>query len=303
MQRRQLFWTGLLFGIVVHGSPPAVSADARRLAPVADATLYEDIDGRLANGAGAHLFTGRNGRGEARRALLRFDVTSAVPPGSRVDAVVLELHLSRGRTILEEEVALHRVLRDWGEGDSVAPGNQGGGGEPPAAGDATWIHTAFPGAFWSQAGGDFAVMPSARARIGRPGAFFSWSSPEMLEDVRVWLEDPGANFGWILVGEEGGAATSKRFDSREHPQPPLRPRLTVAFTPPQGRCGDVNRDGRVDTSDARLIQRCALEELPCSTRCDTSGDGVCDFEDALRVQLFVVRRADLFDLVCSDALE
>ena len=60
------------------------------LHPVADATLYESVDGDRADGAGPNLFAGRTGQGalSRRRAAVRFDL-STVP--SDVELVSAEL--------------------------------------------------------------------------------------------------------------------------------------------------------------------------------------------------------------------
>ena len=64
-----------------------------------DNTLYEDDDGALSNGAGSYLFAGTTSQTDpdlaTRRALLRFDLGGAVPPGSTVTAATLTLYVSR----------------------------------------------------------------------------------------------------------------------------------------------------------------------------------------------------------------
>jgi hypothetical protein len=49
-------------------------------------------------------------------------------------------------------------------------------------------------------------------------------------DVQGWLTNPSTNFGWIIIGNEGGTGTSKRFDSRENDTTANRPQLTVNYT-------------------------------------------------------------------------
>ena len=91
----------------------------------ADNTIYSGPDNESkSNGAGDHVFAGATNRPSvfgARRALLKFDVGSSVPMGSRVTSASLRLNLSKTRS---EEVAatvsLHRVLPDWGETASLA---------------------------------------------------------------------------------------------------------------------------------------------------------------------------------------
>ena len=50
--------------------------------------------GSLANGAGDYFFAGETAVGSKRRALLRFDVASAIPAGSTIVSAALVLSLS-----------------------------------------------------------------------------------------------------------------------------------------------------------------------------------------------------------------
>jgi hypothetical protein len=215
-------------------------ADTATLGPVRDNTLYEDSAGSLSNGAGDHLFAGSTARGSVRRALLGFDVASRLPAGATVTGVSLTLHVSR--TIAgSRAVALHRALSSWGEGTSDAFGEEGLGAES-TPNDATWIHTFFNTEFWTTAGGDFAETPSATQSVDGPG-FYTWAStPELVADVQMWLDDPSADFGWVVIGtEEPGAA--KRFDSREIDDESLRPALEIEFAIPGSDECDPDPEG------------------------------------------------------------
>jgi hypothetical protein len=203
-------------------------ADVITLGASRDNTLYFDPAGTISNGAGGHIFAGMTAADTQRRALLAFDVAGAIPAGSKIDSASLTLHMSK--TITSGiEVTLHRLLADWGEGASIAPGEEGGGAQA-APGDATWKHTFYDTQTWSTPGGDFDRSASATQLVFGPG-FYSWSSAAMAQDVQGWLDDPGQSFGWLVLGDESSIATAKRFDSRENPEPALRPALTVAYTP------------------------------------------------------------------------
>ena len=52
----------------------------------------------------------------------------------------------------------------------------------------------------------------------------------MAADVQDWLDNPGTNFGWILIGPENSQSI-KWFDSREASNMNNRPMLLVEFTP------------------------------------------------------------------------
>lgn len=215
-------------GIVAGG---AVHADQVQLPPMKDNTLYQDPDGLWSNGAGQHLFAGRTAQvqNSVRRALLAFDVAGSIPPGATINSVTLRLNMSM--TISgPQEMTLHRVVSNWGEGASDAFGNEGSGA-PAEAGDATWRHTFFDTQFWSGPGGDFAAGPSAMAVVDQFGPYTWGSTSGMVADVQDWLDNPATNFGWVLIGNEAVSVTAKRFDSRENPVPENRPVLIVDYTP------------------------------------------------------------------------
>ena len=198
--------------------------------PSADNTLFEDSSNFRSNGAGDYLFVGNTNSGNTRRALLRFDVAAAVPPGATVTAVSLRMRMSRTRGG-NVTVTLHRVLADWGEGASDAGGPEGRGASAQT-GDATWRHRFADTQLWDSLGGDFEARSSGSALIGGIGSD-TWPSTEgMVADVQSWLDDPDANFGWLLRGNESGIQTAKRFDSRENGTAGNRPQLTIDFMAP-----------------------------------------------------------------------
>lgn len=67
-------------------------------------------------------------------------------------------------------------------------------------------------------------------------------------------------------------------------------------------CGDASGDGRVNTTDVRLIQRCAVGQLEgptCTGLCDVTGDGRCDTTDARLIQRLVVGDLEAEELTCG----
>jgi len=199
------------------------------LAAARDATLYEG-DGSLANGSGSYFFTGATesqaGAAE-RRALVAFDIESAVPPGSTITEVSLELNMSR--TISgNQTVNLHRVLESWGEGPSD-PSGQEGGGAAAEDGDTTWVHRTYPSNMWSTVGGAYAVSTSGSVQIGGTGPYTFDSTSAMVADVQGWFDDPSSNHGWALVIPSPPTGSAKRFDSRENGNPDDRPRLRINY--------------------------------------------------------------------------
>jgi hypothetical protein len=232
--------SGSVIGCKDFGDPVQPGGDSLRtitFAPAKDNTLYEDPQGTRSNGAGASMFAGTTsfrGGYKFRRALIAFDFADSIPAGATIRSVRLVLHMSR-TVAPADTVSLHRVLASWGEGTSVASGGfgGGGGGGPAATGDATWLHRFFSTLTWSTPGGDFTPTPSAQIQVGGIDSYTWGSTPAMMADVESWLHDPGANYGWILVGEElSGIASAKRFDTREGDVAADRPRLVVEYTVP-----------------------------------------------------------------------
>ena len=263
-----------------------VSAGELTLQASKNNTLYQTEDGSLSNGAGQYIFAGNSsGQGPfnpavlSRRALVAFDIAGSIPPGSTINSVVLTLEMSR-TTSGAQTVALHRVLNDWGEGASIGQGPEEGGGGPSEPGDATWINTFYPDAFWDVAGGEFVGDPSATQEVDALGSY-QWSSAipagagvaDMVSDVQSWLDDPSTNYGWILTGNEADARTSKRFNSRHNAAAP--PSLTIDYTPPVSDCvGDCDNTGEVNVDDVTTGINIVLGFLPVSACPAFAIDGV-----------------------------
>jgi spore coat protein A, manganese oxidase len=199
------------------------------LSPVKDNTLVQTMDGSLSNGAGSYLFAGRTDSSSdyLRRALLAFDIAGNVPAGSVIESATLTLTMSRTK-VGAMQLDLHRLTSDWGEGTSNADAQEGGGASA-TTNDATWIHTFYPGSFWTTPGGDLVGAVSASASVAGNGAYTWGSTAQMVTDVQSWLNTPATNFGWILQGPEG-ARSAKRFNSRENTNVATRPTLVIEFT-------------------------------------------------------------------------
>lgn len=195
-----------------------------------DNTLYESATGALSNGAGDHFFAGRTSQPPGtsiRRGLLRFDIDSNLPSGVVIVSVELIVFMS-GANLSPSNIELHRVVTDWGEGISDAPGSEGGGA-PSQAFDATWIHSFFSGSLWTAAGGDFDASVSSAMSVGSNGFYTFPSNTVIVSDVQDWLDGTNPNFGWIMVGDETVAGNAKRFDTRENPTNTNKPILRVSY--------------------------------------------------------------------------
>ena len=287
-------------------SIPAV-ADVVTLLASKDATLCGNPKGTLGNGSGSTLFVGQNGKGGfARRALVAFDLTGRVPPGSQIHSAVLTLHLSKA-TPGPQVVYLHRVLGQWGEGPSAAKQDDDGGVDA-VEGDATWAHRFYPDRPWTQPGGDYVSQVSTACNVDAVG-YYTWGpAPHMTADIQQWVDNPASNFGWILIGAESTMKTIKRFDSRECADAECRPTLTIYFTRRAGELppieGDLNRDHHVDFKDMSAMGRQWLAEAPKSVRTGTmfiNGVDTFSFDVSrvatLRPDIFQPGRFSAFDVL------
>lgn len=210
------------------------SADTVTIVADRDTTLFEHPQGGKGGGAGVFLYSGKtgpdDGGGRIKRGLLRFDLAgSSLPDDAVITAVTLTLTVTKtppGQA--EYDFSLHRVTKDWGEGSSAA---NWGYGESATEGDATWLHTFYDSIFWTNTGGDFNAEPRASQSVAGPGKYTWSSTPEMIADVLAWLENPQANFGWLLKGDETILLTARQFAARENENPDNRPTLTIEYTP------------------------------------------------------------------------
>lgn len=194
-------------------------AETMQFTPDRDNTLYEDIDGDISNGAGDFIFMGRtgpDGDSELRRAVIHFDV-SAIPANAIIDSVEVGFQIvTVPQTPTGGTATLHRVLADWGEGDSNAPAFEGQG-TAAQTDDATWLYRFFDTELWDVSGGDFRLEESASQGYGTgTGPLIFTSTPDLIRDVRKWVKYPSENFGWILLGSEGLDFTARKMDSREN---------------------------------------------------------------------------------------
>jgi hypothetical protein len=225
------------------------SAASISINPARDNTLIQQTNPatQLSNGLG-DLFSGRTNQDadpnapgiiSIRRSLVFFDVAT-IPAGSTIKSVSLTMRdvqqLNGDRV-----TSLHRALADWGEGTSY---QAGGMGAPATQNDATWLYRFYnssnPAASptWTTPGGDFDPVASASTTIlaGNPnGRFYTWTSPGLVADVQSWLDNPAANFGWLIRGDESRGQTAKRLDGRtiENAPNPNAPVLVITYAIPE----------------------------------------------------------------------
>jgi hypothetical protein len=209
---------------------PALIAQGRALVllPTQDVTIYESATGDISNGAGESGFVGVDTNGAARRYLIKFDVAGAIPPGASITGASLDLRFTAvapGAGV--ETFDVHRMLTSWSEGASIG-GEQGA---PATFGDATWVHSSYPGVNWSTPGGDFDPIPSVTSTID---AFYYpiFRSVQLRADARDFHNNPATNFGWILKATFESGASGRTLASRENQDTSLRPVLRLGYTFP-----------------------------------------------------------------------
>jgi len=196
---------------------PVVHAATATINPSQDNTVAEDFPNN-SSGACDSIFAGNTDNGFARRALMRFDVGAQIPPGSTINSVTLTLTITRGGNNADSTMTLHPLNAAWVEGVEDC-GVRGGGQGAPSTGGVTW--NTMPG-FGASSGG--AAIVDADPAV--------WSgtvvTDPMVIDVQGWLDNPGNNNGWMVIGDENNPNTTRRFGSREGSTPP---QLVVDFTP------------------------------------------------------------------------
>jgi len=72
--------------------------------------------------------------------------------------------------------------------------------------------------------------------------------------VQNWLDNPTADFGWLVLGDETTSGSAKRFDSRENAGG-TGPRLTINFTINAPTC-NVNIASDVTESGDAFYEAC-----------------------------------------------
>jgi hypothetical protein len=236
--RLQLGLLATLFsGVLMQAEAATVT-----LHPVADASLME-VAPTNNNGALRWVNAGTTQNGPRTRGLFRFDPAAVLPTNALIvsASVVFELtgQPAMGETIPSASFGLHRMLRPWGEGTKTNGQFAIGQGQPASPGEVTWVSAFHPTNNWTvpggQGGADFTIFESASTFIEDVGnsPYTFGPTPELAADVQRWLNNPGTNFGWMLLcADEGPRFTARRFASREDFNNPPRLELQY-FVPPR----------------------------------------------------------------------
>lgn len=210
------------------------------LQPVADTTLIEAAPNNNMGGT-QFINAGTTASNTRNRALIKFDFSS-IPTAAKIRAAALTLEVTTlpNGGADPSPIALHRMLRAWGEGNKdstleVSPGL----GFPATTNEATWNSPfAFTTNTWSGPGASnnfSATISSSTFAYGLADFPRFASTTQMVANVQLWLTNSSLNFGWMLKTEtESVARTARRFGSREFAgidtnSPPY---LEIEFVPP-----------------------------------------------------------------------
>jgi hypothetical protein len=253
----------LLVGFAVLAVASFARASVVTVGAAKDAMIFGtsgDIDTGNASGKGPVLAAGADGSSNKNRALILYDVASAVPAGATITDVTMTLSLaqvagSKASTYLSRTFRLFDLRQAWGEGNSGLPTSSNltgvGQGYPRQTGDSTWDYAfydanASAGGKWNAGsadlhGGNFAAIESGVATfttftVDTP---YSWSSPAMVGDVQNWLDGALPNNGWLIKSDLETSPTSfLSFWSKEgaavNTDPGSEPpALTITYTAPE----------------------------------------------------------------------
>ncbi len=146
---------------------------------------------------------GSNAGNTRRRALLRFNLAAAIPSGATVTSVQLSLQAVQmlPAAPANSNFELHRLLRAWNEAS------------------ASWTWADNPSTAWDDGGaggaGDVATSASASVAVSGLGPYTFSSTPELVADVQLWVDDPGSNAGWLLRSNTEAPFTARHFGTKE----------------------------------------------------------------------------------------
>jgi hypothetical protein len=189
-------------------------ADSVTLAPIANATITQESPVP----PNTRLDVGTNGKSQSSRSLFMFDIAGNIPSNAIITSVsltvtVINVPISPVNSIFD----LRAALVGWSEPN------------------ATWTDR-LPGIPWSAPGGligtDFSNQISQTNYFGSStGSTTFVSRSNLVADVQNWLQNPSANFGWVMISEsEGTSFTVRGIASRENTTGP--PSLLVQFSVP-----------------------------------------------------------------------
>jgi len=168
---------------------------------------FGDPDVNYGDGAALSL---RNS--DFKAALLRFDVSS-VPQTVNVLSAKLSLHVYNSTNPNPLTVQAYRLLRNWTEMG------------------ATWNQAA-AGAPWALAGAN--GLGSDRDDVVIDSVIMNgsgvWYDFDVTSIARLWVQNPGQNFGLVLKTTDGDQVEYEVWSSNYEFAPTVRPKLTIVYS-------------------------------------------------------------------------
>lgn len=212
--------SGLLvsFAVLLSLGQQPIHADTTNFSASADTFINSTLANNNAGSEG-HVAAGRDGAGGIRRGLFIFDATS-IQPGSTVTSVTVQIAVTGtpGAGSANSTFGLHRVTEEWTEGNKNGTGGIGNeNGAPATTGETTWVNKKHNVAAWQTSGGsgDFISSASAGTFVTGVGTY-SWASTGLIADVQFWVDNPGRNYGLMLISQsEGVSKSARQFGSSE----------------------------------------------------------------------------------------
>jgi concanavalin A-like lectin/glucanase superfamily protein len=169
-----------------------------------------------------------------RNVLIQFPM-EALPPGARVVDATLDLYLKGGAGVIDGQLDLHRISRDWVEGtyDDV---------NPPAGGGVTY-NDYDGGNAWTTRGGDYDA--DIIDRVILPSMVPGWYTWHVTGQVQAWLYGQ-ANYGFLLREGGGDAGDIDFVSSDDTTTSEYRPRLNITLACECGQACQVPQgSGRI----------------------------------------------------------
>ncbi len=220
-----------IYALLLAGRCEPASAETAKLVAVADTGLRSsEPNNNLGGRPNVPLGVGGMGGSVTNRGLFRFDLT-ALPVNAQITNASLQLIAIQGNGSPPASFQLHRVLKEWREGNKSTSQT----GQPASDGEATWNARLHPAPLWASAGGgsgsDFVATASASGTLGIAESTNVFNSAGLVADVQLWAGDFGTNFGWILIASnESSGGEAKLVGSRESPS--IAPILVVQYSLP-----------------------------------------------------------------------
>lgn len=211
-------------------------------------------------------------------ALLRFDL-SDIPENSNIISATLELYNNTNVNGKQRSIRLHRVMRDWHEGNQSnsaidAVGEEGVTGINAfdyfagAGDDEPW------GTNGMAEGSDFVAVAEDTTTVGDAG-WYQWDVAAL---VQSWVNNTQSNFGVVMrdPDEWQSGNTIRRFYSAEYAaNTGFRPKLSITYEDGT-QANDSDNDGMPD--DWELAN--GLNPFdPADADLDNDGDGATNLEE------------------------